>query len=1076
VKKIETYCITFISSILQLMTRASGGVRGNMNRKLLLSAFLLIYSGLFIVSAEITNMGDALSALTSGGQSEQDNALKYFLAEEEQALVYLNNYFFPDFDLLLLNLGHEDFEERQKATKFLSAFGGNKKGEVEDLLKETRDPEIRSRCKTILKALNEKKKGNEDDLEKAMNMVLIVFIKAKSNPEISSPFLERFFKKFKELPEGHRKLLSDALKKAEVKKQLIEHVVSVMEFVLSEEDFDLVAETVRSMSPEESEELIKVGRRKFMKRLLNIEPYINSRISSNSDLEEAARKILENEKDFEQKRLPFAEKLMDEKNYNIKALGAYLIKEDPSPFKEQVLENIRKIKPNDSSLFIWAIKRFDGKEELFKDSIDVFIESECYSVLRLGLDMISDSPGPHKEKLLNLLVNPPMRNSSNLYAPFIKEHFPESIENATGRVVDTLLKKTDPDASFIITHSENLKNFDYKGSDFNDWWLKLAEDPVTFKKLNHYLFRCASELNVKPELVIPYLNDKIYLYRESTTYLLKCKDKKLRKKVIEFLISYLKRKGETTVAIELIKANSELSERVIKTLLKGQEDNDKFRFNKHGFFYNIKEISNHIAKNPEAVETVKSFLKSPKACVRFHAAVILKESGEKRNLWLPTLTALNPETVSGPMAGELAKYLLLYGLPKDKIMPFLKEIIDSEEYSGHDFKEVFCFFDERNKDYLPGFESIMKKVGKESSNSKIKEKLQYLAETILNIDHKNSIASTYLINIACSDSNSEIFWRSLRILAKFDLEPPIPEERMEKMYTAKDSLYNANWTLEYAEKSSLTAVPIIKRNIQANMLSSYSGLDDAMWVNHKLQKALTPFFVKLANSGIPKERQYAIVILSGSTEFLVPHIKELQKSWLKIKSPGTRDTFLWMLANIGIPAGSYVKIVEDNYADTKGDKKFYYYFTLARIHPDKEIRKKFTKEFLEYLKENMTKSNASQGIRMFGLIKEFPEINHPFLKEHFLNKKGWERNETGWALSRVNPFSKYADSAFREIIKRAAQGDKDELNTVLNIINAHPEYSEGYLELLEKFPVEYRFISDFQDAIRELRLRKKKKQ
>ncbi len=1021
-------------------------------------------SGLLIVSGWVAAdeaLDWAVRDLMHDDENRRTAAVKKLQEHEQGVGKLLYQHFFTthsddEIKRLLAQLGAESFKDRRVATDQLIAIGAPCKEAVATTLEASKDPEVRVRCAKILKAI----KPTHDALRPAgIIAALRVFIGRKTEPanQYAKAFVDEFLESLVAIDTATRDFVNEFCGWIRTDTSRAEDLAALLPKLKDQKlfnaYFDALAEMDKPLSIAALMPLRNRGVARERKQLL--EDAEADLWRSRKAFLELVKTLEENDrlkaknilysKEFEQLYKEDVDVFLNSKNYNAKALGLQLAKKNPTPHKQTILDAISGISSTwNSTEFAEVLTQYPP--EFFTGHVPLLFSVENADVVEFGLEMIADDPEPFLPALEAALMGKHPA-AVGVLTSFYEKHFPKRIKQMHGILIKRIRSTTEKENQLFVELAQALKDTGYSENDLADFWQQRVNDQ-TFKHWESPLGQAVDGLNIPRKLVMKNL-DKIFLQQDEVLYLLDTADQELRTQVLEKLSELMLTKPHYgTPALRVI-ADEAPDFLVTKFDPLVTSLLNSIKKKPRTFGYISGGLAWAVSKIPQLTERVVALIQSNDPVTKALGFRLAAEgvAPETREL---LRKAVEGRKLEVPENEKWAKYyvlaFLINELERSSIYALIPAMITQERYELD--RHVFLF-NSADKNALPILEEQLPSFDPEQKLTALK--------LMLAIDPANDTAIKELQTLVLN-GKPEPAANALRLLAFFRVPIQVSDERLELLASSKESVWGLVKAASHNKNLADQASPFLIKHLDVH-LQRHTNCSGLVWRQKHLQKQFVPPLLDYLKSDNHKKQEFASDILASCSEALPGFVDEVNQIFTSLHDRDIIENMLWAIANIG-PAAAPIAPHIKPYTSHKNEKiRLRSHFALARILPDRRARHEHARILLsEY--DKVDEEHKSGIVRMLGLVRDFPDELHPFFRKALLDEDHGDniRTQAVWALGRIKPYSPFVLETLEMALEQqlAKQQQAYWYGNILWVFAQDPKKCKSMLPFFDKASLSHR--------------------
>ncbi|HBC87483.1 MAG TPA: hypothetical protein DCZ94_11055 [Lentisphaeria bacterium] len=1008
----------------------------------------------------------AIEDLGAVEPDRQKSAVEFISSKGVDVLPELLAYFYPDMEQAIADLGHDDFIVRKKATDLLKQRGRICADKIRKRFEESKDPEVRERCREILSSFKDKVSDGHPSLFNAYKIVFRDGIPV----EKALPFYEEFFGSFSLLPSGKDVLLRSALKQLGTEAKYLPLLRKALPEIKDKESFELIANALFVADPSSVPEILKrIEEGNFSvdeleTRLLRTKEARNivlERVKKNSSINSPFANSLWNIPNFEEIYKDDAKVFLGSPRPDVQGMGLRLIREDPEPYIDTIMGTVRKSQEKGSQggnyFHFFRVLEKVSRKEIFLPYLDEFLKSKDPAALKFAVDVTGKDLALYMDKFLKAMPQDNEYYTGQIIKSILEKN-PGKSDVVKKYLVELLKKCSHRDMDKIVSLSKTLKEkIKCDDVDFDAWWKKIAEDLAAEVEIKdrqwktRKLLQAADNLNIKPEIIFPHLDMACLGYGNHLPE--KFMKSGLKGEFLEKMLEALKNPIEHDYSEDLffkdvLREAPDFYPAILNAYMGGLKKSsaaDMERICQHGNG-NIIKLGNFLYGNPQHRSLLLPYLKDNSEKIRFVAAWILGLGGSQDAILHKTLFELGKTSQGKSVRKKLLHMMFLSECNVEGINDLAAEILLEQE-GGHDLEEILNGLPIADRNYLPLLKKVLMKL-KDGSRHK---DACIVARYVLEADLEDKEANEYLCELVLKDPDVKYSDEALRALRDFGRIPEIPAERWEYLY--KKSAYPATFNdfVNTRPENLKNALPVIIRNLNL-FAGAYNPLGNILWKKSEAQKMLVPVLLELAGSNDMKMRKMAFEELCGCEDELARHIDLLPRFLEKEKGDDCLKSLLWAIAKVGLPASGMVPLIERRMEDPSYSE--YCIFALSRISPEKEKRLQYVKSLISKVEDNG--EEKWRFVRMLGRVKEFEDVIEPELNRVLFADEGkcsYAHDQVIYGMVKT-PYSEKTIETFRKILERNTGRPPDETESCLSALfwcfDDQLEEGVKFLPLLEK--------------------------
>lgn len=1048
--------------------------------------------------ADIETVDDAV-ALIADKADDKSEAIQFLLENSCKALPALREYFFPDFNRLLKQLGDEKFTNRRFATKMLirDGFPLSRQREIIALKNLSNDPEVKCRCGIIIKALSQLKKM---PFKQGFDAALEVVLKSGVNDEDTLCFLRYFYENYERCD---KRMLPLVLRKTVKWKILVPYIVSLLEKSSNEKETRILEDSLKTIVPNEFKRLlleISISRLvpKYQKILDEEAPF------RSHDYFKIIDRMMVEDANFKKFPLMYAEKFLQfnfkvpssdpdivqtpkgdvrtlstanvESLIRLPTLGVCLYVRKgvdlPKKFKKTIFSIVRISPENSAQTLMLALNQIKNNAELFKDDFLPFLQADSRSSVLYGLDFAAMDPVKHENEILKVVLRhkgdmTELFSGLSYLVSFVKSNYPEDRDRICSIFIDAIQSERNP--ARVCQYARFLSEWGYSGCDLKEWWERRMADPRFNSDSNHkFLMDTAEYLGIVSPLYVKNLNNGISLNSSLIEYSLKYSDP-LQSEFITWALSRMEHPRYNSFYYPeeqvFLKEKPAMLPQLLSTFFQRKENSeiDSTEEFECGYEKEFKIFTKALRKNLDKISLVTPYSLNGNPFVRFYAAGLLARLNQNPEKQANILIQLLKE-----MPQNFHKAILANILLAKPPLPVLLKKLDDMKFRFEKAKKFIYFLPfvyERtsHRQELIGF--LKKQMNNKNDLTKV-----IAAHGLLFINELDDETMKFFRKIVAESEDSQAFWFSFESLCLIDQEPDVCLERLEK-FILKDS-GNAFDILRFAPKNAKKAYPFLLDNIyRLDCFFNNIDFSGMLAAYPSLKKKVVPQLISKAEKAVPDNINTFLDVLSKNMCYYPGCVESLKKIRPKIQSRFSLKYYLVILAKLGPEAAKFSFPYARRFSRQTGYLRLLYYLIHAKAEPEKAKRREFTEKLVRYSKKYFLKPFNSEIPEIIGVVTEFPEITQPYLLRSWRVENSFSTLEE---LSRIRPFTKDVDLLFRRILTDSYSYDESSLVLLMDLCRRFPEECEPYLELIENLPLDMQINSGCVNAIFELRRHRSK--
>ena len=971
------------------------------------------------------------------------------IAAEKGICAKLHDICFPDVERTLANLGADDYETREHATRILIRIGESVRKTVADLKKKTKDPEVKTRCARILDALqknNDAAAGRDPVLEKAMEIALL----SKENPKTNQAFLSLYFEKYNALPKRLRILLPVAFEKAKHWKNTEKLLFSLLTAMRREHDdqaYQMMENGLRKILPTEKFKIIsrkvrawrEIDKMDLQKRG---EMYMSGNMRDGMNfinIREAIRRI----DGFYLIKHDVIREYAEADDPYMAGVASFLVgEEDTLPYKDEMLGIMKRNLGGkfEWCFFEWGLLGVHNRPEMFGDSVKMFLDSEDYHLYGYGLTCVIE-PKKYGERLMGDAFN-----GSTAAMRFISERLPEMKKKMLSEAVDqirvALARKGDSKISVPGKLFSMLEVFGYRGHVFDAWFEKrVLTNPTDFNGKNVNFFRM---LNIPPDLLMKHLDVlelNTSMRPKDVTYLLSCSEKTNREKALGFILEGIRKDLDSWIPWSnvglLIQAVPEKAPEMLDAVFQALSPKIGAKLYWAGLPKQLPPLAAAIdAEDGKTLEVVEKYLGADSfPARRLVAAMLLARSStpDAKSKGIATMVELVP-WIDKKLPDAVLPCLFI--LQKNRDVPdsavtafsayLLKNALKNwNQWCAWKYRQAFRGFKGRpavakvlwNK--LMAFEkNTPTPKPNHAARGEMPENLLFaVLGAVVDADPTFQPAVDRLEKIIEGEGGIYDAYSALAILSRNGVKIKFPPERLDLLEPCEKNLQCAVLALDANEENLAAALPYFKRHV-AGGVPSPMLLADAMTRHPALRRALLPELV--AHLEKHKDSRGASAVFARFPAAIQPRIARC------FANAGTKEeirNLAWLTIRIAKPSAEIAETAKGflEKADSAREKESLIAL-LAKTDPDKGKRREYASSFIELLDNRPFSTEFAEALDSAAALFEFPDILAPFMEKQFRSEDFRKQLAAAKALAKQTPPSKFAIDRLLAIVDDYAKG------------------------------------------------------
>ena len=916
---------------------------------------------------------EKLAAITDLPDAERAKTVAE-IAARKGILEKLEKAMFPPVDTLLKMLGADEYATREFATNALANAGNENLKKVEALFRSTKDPEVKTRCATILKRLRNGKK-NASQPDPLTLTALEIFLDAPPDGKNGRPFLLYYFRHLNKLPESLRKKLGDAAKRCFEDKELEKAIADIAE----------AAPENSPLANALNEALKKAAGKSYAKRAKAVEAWKkvtkidiialadewdNKNSFSMSEFHQFTNKLRKVD-GFPLVKEKYIEYCLDTGRAFPIIEATFLMRDGgvPDSLADKYIKTLISMQEENTSFLGDCFYRIPHVKPLYKKHVWDFISNGQYELRNIGLFIAAGYPGEFKDKIHDLALQEDYDSYPMLYMLY----FPEEKKTLIKALVEDL-KRSNPigrnpaDKLALLGDRELareaiLAKAKQGQADFEEYFdfvslIKLNLPPgFVVKSMANNQEPCFNLYNVDPNIIVESLK--------------KCPPKTWRRDKDLILNFILKNMAFSDDCSPLIIAWPELFERFLaKLMAKGAGRNSNF-------YYYLDEGANTLAAaldaRPELRKTLDSAIKydDGEPIRRFIKAMILTrskkfhEEGEK--LAAPFLTTkafkkLNIKPFVGPFEVALANP----AVSDDTYLAAARLLLENKPKDLGDISDKLLARQPR-KIILPLLKETLAKKENKELPPPARARIYDLAFRIdPNDDELRKTAVDEILAAPIANATP-----LLKVLLEHGIGISYPEKAMAKLPVGYKSVHAIALVAKVDSANAERAIPFFKRSIKKG--NPLWNLEFEMLECPALAKALLPLF----HEKLMKDHSYqhSARILKHFPDSVAEHAEEIRKTYEKLDDPKDIDLFTALILAMPLETlKTFSDAVEKKYAGAGADREAVYLeYLRARTAETPEARKRAADAYFARLEKDLHQPvGCSFVYDAYRLAREFP--------------------------------------------------------------------------------------------------------
>ncbi len=1052
-----------------------------------LASFPLVI--LVFLSCPALGVGAEDLASLMGGLSSKDARLSSAAVDGiskagEAGLAALRAHFYPDMEKALEDIGAESHLERESATRLLESRGIGMKDRIAERLRSSDDPEVRMRCRRILDALKFRSPGTED-ARAFFNACRVVF--RPGIPVVENRlFYEEFFSNDK-YAESFPELANAALDNLdEAGADGLPLVRKALQCVRGRAEFEHAAKIAMKrdsgvvsaiLSRIESGEVSCEKMETELLRREDAREFVLKRVAENSRINPPFFNALRNMNDFERVYKGDQELFLYSPSPKVQALGLRLIKSDPKPYLDKIIELVRKSHDEatrgDYVGFFQILQTYPDKS-VFVPYAEEFLKSKAHASREFALSLLESDADALMKGVFRSVSSTDNDYDIKQAAETFAKKFPGRESKLEQFMVDRILASKIDEIRNARAMSKTLHDFfKYSGSDFDAWWSSsiaalLAEEKKKRRISLEEMIETGFYLNVDRESIFRHLfavQDDYgagwpYYIRGFTAWFLKSP---LREKYIEKHCEIMRSMDEKRIERNYRNFDSFLCElfedspddfmAAMKCYLGMVSRSSGIKLDslcRHEL-YMFEVLGMRIGRHRRIAEELKPYVHSENPAVRIMAAATLAYGGGEREfLHKPLLKLLRLDGIH--VRWKMLKLLLLADCPPENLQG-LSFDFDGEEFRDHDLQSVLEALPvgEEARGCLPFLHSLFEK----ALSDRKTEHAMKITEFILEINLEDEKALAFLNDLAMKGTPDEAA-ASLYILSRQGKVPEIAPERWDFLYANYSYPATFNDFLHPNARNIENAYPAVIKNMD-RFVGAYSPFGKLLWQKPENGGRFIGAILEKCSAPDVRTRQTFCETLCNVPEELAKRIPEFKRIFESQNDAECVSSLVWAAANVGQAAGDLAPLVSEVMKKSDHENTIRCLYALARISPDREVRLQSARRLMEEF-TNAKEADKWLPATTLGRIPEFKEIMEPFMVDALLRRDGGKRSvyyydKLVYSLLWEKPFSQAAKGGITAVIRDNKGRTPDERDSCLSAIfwclRENPEEAMYFMEDIE---------------------------